>query len=553
MGQHIVARQRAPLRRRSHLRKAPTMALSSRPLLLTVCLVVALLTTSGLAADCCAEPWVPDQGDGTYKNPVLFADYSDPDVIRVGDDFYLTASSFNCVPALPILHSRDLVNWTLIGYAQERLSERFNTVQHGNGIWAPSLRYHDGWYWIFVGDPDLGILMTRAQNPAGPWEPLHVVQEGKGLIDPCPLWDDDGKAYLVHAYANSRSGRKSILVAREMAPDGRSLIGPEHLIVDGRGDVHPTIEGPKFYKRDGLYYILAPAGGVKPGWQLAARARKPFGPYEVKRVLEQGSTDINGPHQGGWVELSSGENWFLHFQDRGAYGRIVHLNPVRWVNGWPEMGVDLDGNGVGEPVETYRKPMVNADCPIQIPQTSDEFAGPPNLAWQWQANPRPEWMSINARPGWLRLHAQPRPGSDLTMAPNQLLQKFPAPAFSATTKLDLSSEGDPTAGLVVMGLEYAGLMATHTGDSLKLTLATGAQGKQEQLQAEATVPSTTVWLRVEVQREAVCRFSYSTDGETFEPIGPPFTASPGRWIGAKVGLVCLGDSSYADFDWFRIE
>lgn len=319
------------------------------------CLLLALVACERAAA----APWISDQGDGTYKNPILYADYSDPDVVRVGDDFYMTASSFNCVPGLPILHSRDLVNWKLIGHAIERMSSRFDAVQHGNGIWAPSIRHHDGYFWIFVGDPDLGILMTRAKDPAGPWEPLHVVKEGKGLIDPCPLWDGD-KAYLVHAFAKSRAGKNCMIVCQEMSLDGNRVIGEEKLVIDGRNDVHPTIEGPKFYRRNGWYYIFAPAGGVKPGWQLAARAKSPFGPYEVRRVLEQGTTKINGPHQGGWVELENGENWFVHFQDRGAYGRVVHLNPVRWENDWPEMGLDFDENGVGEPVTTHEKPKVAA-------------------------------------------------------------------------------------------------------------------------------------------------------------------------------------------------
>jgi beta-xylosidase len=169
--------------------------------------------------------WNPNINDDTYRNPIIFADYSDPDVVRVGDDFYMTASSFNCVPGLPILHSRDLVNWTLIGHAIQHFADkRFNTPQHGNGIWAPSIRYHDGWFWIFIGDPDAGILMTKAKNPAGPWEPLNLVQEGKGMIDTCPLWDDDGRAYLVHAWANSRAGFNSILTVHKMSPDGTKIL-----------------------------------------------------------------------------------------------------------------------------------------------------------------------------------------------------------------------------------------------------------------------------------------------------------------------------------------
>jgi beta-xylosidase len=513
-----------------------------------------LLALSAAASSC--APWVADQGDGTYENPILFADYSDPDVIRVGQDFYLTSSSFNCVPGLPILHSRDLVNWRIIGHAARRLSERFNSVQPGNGLWAPSLRYHDGHYWIFVGDPDLGILMTRAVDPAGPWEPLHVVEQGKGLIDPCPLWDGD-KAYLVHAYAKSRSGKNSILVVSEMSSDGRRLIGDEHLVVDGRDGSQPTIEGPKFYKRNGWYYIFAPAGGVKEGWQVVARGKHPFGPYEVRRVMEQGSTTINGPHQGGWVELENGQGWFVHFQDRGAYGRVVHLNPVRWIDDWPVIGEDPDGDGVGEPVSVFRKPDVGASGPIETPQESDDFNGSLGLQWQWQANPAEDWASLDSRPGCLRLYAMRSPAGDLTAVPNQLLQKFPAPAFVATTMLTAVPKDDTAqAGLVVMGQTYAGLMVNQQdGDLHVRQVASSETGPRNPDDSRASIPrfSGPVWLRVAVESGARCTFSYSTDGRSFTPIGKPFVATPGRWIGAKVGILCIGEGGHADFDWFKIE
>lgn len=516
------------------------------------CLLLALVACERAAA----APWISDQGDGTYKNPILYADYSDPDVVRVGDDFYMTASSFNCVPGLPILHSRDLVNWKLIGHAIERMSSRFDAVQHGNGIWAPSIRHHDGYFWIFVGDPDLGILMTRAKDPAGPWEPLHVVKEGKGLIDPCPLWDGD-KAYLVHAFAKSRAGKNCMIVCQEMSLDGNRVIGEEKLVIDGRNDVHPTIEGPKFYRRNGWYYIFAPAGGVKPGWQLAARAKSPFGPYEVRRVLEQGTTKINGPHQGGWVELENGENWFVHFQDRGAYGRVVHLNPVRWENDWPEMGLDFDENGVGEPVTTHEKPKVEAAYPVEAAATSDDFTGKVGLQWQWQGNPRDDWASLSARPGWLRLRAVESPPGDLTATPHQLLQKFPAPEFTATTRVDFAPGKDGTrAGLMVMGLTYAGITVRNGADGFEIAqisnTVSGPQG-DDKFDGKATVPRGPLWLRVEVAPEARCEFSYSTDGQEFVPIGKPFVAGPGRWIGVKVGLVCSGEDGHADFDWFTVE
>jgi beta-xylosidase len=527
-----------------------------------------------------SKVWVADKGDGTYKNPVLYADYSDPDVIRVADDFYMTASSFNCVPGLPILHSKDLVNWEIIGHAIRRFEDkRFDLSQHGNGIWAPSIRYHDGWFWIFVGDPDVGVLMTRALDPAGPWTPLHVVKEGKGLIDTCPLWDDDGNAYLVHAWANSRAGISSILTVNRMSPDGTKLLDEGQMVYDGRNGVALTLEGPKFYKRNGWYYILAPAGGVTQGWQLALRSKNVFGPYEAKRVLEQGSTSINGPHQGGWVELKSGESWFMHFQDLGAYGRVVHLNPVRWVDDWPLMGVDADRNGVGEPVSTFKKPVcsvpvrasketpygVTTTYPTMTPVESDEFnSSKLGLQWQWQANSQDGWSSLIAKPGWVRLNAvaMPSDAKNLWGAPNLLLQKLPAPEFSATTQLDAGklSVGQKT-GLLIMGQSYSYIAVERTASGLRLVRSTcqNAMGGAAETEDSTTeLVGHSAFLRVAVAPGAVCTFSYSTNGKQFISLGKAFAAQAGRWIGAKVGLFCIAASGnspagYADYDWFRIE
>jgi beta-xylosidase len=517
--------------------------------------------------------WVPDNRDGTYTNPVIFADYSDPDVIRVNDNFYMTASSFNCVPGLPILQSEDLINWKLIGHAIERFADkRFDAPQHGNGIWAPSIRYHDSWFWIFYGDPDAGIFMTKARDPAGPWEPIHLVHQGKGLIDPCPLWDDDGKAYLVHAWAKSRAGINSILTVHRMSYDGMKLLDEGTMVFDGRGGIQPTIEGPKFYKRNGYYYILAPAGGVKRGWQLALRSKNVMGPYEAKRVLEQGTTNINGPHQGGWVELKSGQSWFIHFQDRGAYGRVVHLNPMRWVDDWPMMGVDLDGNGVGEPVSEYKKPDVGRSYPIEVPQTSDEFnADKLTLQWQWHANPKNKWMSLIDRSGWLRLYSVliPENAVNLWSVPNLLLQKFPAPEFTVTTKLDFSrlAEGEK-AGLIVMGMDYSYIAVERKTSGFRVIKITCTNANKNGKETEQGPPAgragfancsgDSLLLRVEVNSEAICQLSYSSDGKKFSVLGEPFTARAGRWIGTKVGLFCLAqraakDSGYAEFDWFRFE
>ena len=507
----------------------------------------------------------PDNGDGTYSNPIIDADYSDPDVIRVGDDFYLTASSFNCIPGLPILHSKDLVNWKIIGHALQNQppADVFARPQHGNGVWAPSIRFHRNHFYIFYGDPDFGIYMVKARNAAGPWSEPLLIKAAKGWIDPAPFWDDDGNAYLVHAWANSRSGIKSILTINRMTADGTRLLDEGTMVFDGRIH-HPTIEGPKLYKRNGYYYIFAPAGGVSTGWQTVLRARNLYGPYEDRIVMDRGQTDINGPHQGGWVELKSGESWFLHFQDRGAYGRVVHLQPVQWIDDWPVIGVDADGNRKGEPVARYRKPNVGHQYPLQVPQTSDEFdKNKLGLQWQWHANPVDQWLSFSRR-GWLRVTAVPLPGSgnNLWSGPNLLLQKLPSREFTVTTVIDSSHlrEGE-RSGLVMMGRDYSYIAIVQTSSGLRLVRATcsdAAKNTAEKENVAVDLEVKSVYLRISVKDKALCEFSYSTDGKTFKTLGERFVAQPGMWIGAKVGVFSLAPAGatrhgYAEYDWFRFD
>jgi beta-xylosidase len=526
-------------------------------------LASALLILGAEAADnpYVSRVWVADNRDGTYKNPILNADYSDPDVVRVGDDFFMTASSFTCVPGLPVLHSRDLVNWTLIGHALNNQipEDVFDKPQHGKGVWAPAIRFHNGRFYIYYPDPDFGVYVTRATDPAGEWEKPVRVLAGKGIIDPAPLWDDDGSVYLVHAWANSRAGVDSLLTVNRMNAEGTQVIDEGRNVFDGH-DQNPTVEGPKFYKRNGFYYLFAPAGGVPGGWQLALRSRNVYGPYEEKIVLRQGKTNINGPHQGAWVETASGESWFVHFQDRGAYGRVVHLQPVKWVNDWPVMGND------GEPVASFKKPAVSGAAAVATPRESDEFdGGALGLQWQWQANPRVVWHALIPGSGRLRLFSIRKPKDAKTLAdlPNLLLQKFPAPDFTATTKLTLTPAGDgKQAGLVIMGNDYAALTLSAAGKGFRLAQSVclnATRGGAERIAAETPVAAATVHLRVKVSApDARCRFSYSLDGVRFTDFGEEFQAKPGGWIGAKVGLFSVkemeaADGGYADFDWFRIE
>jgi beta-xylosidase len=511
--------------------------------------------------------WVADNGDGTYKNPIIHADYSDPDVIRVGADFYMVASSFNCAPGLPVLHSKDLVNWKLLCYAFSKQIplDVFSKPQHGNGCWAPAIRFHKGTYYIYYPDPEFGIYVTKAVNPAGPWSDPILVKEAKGWIDPCPLWDDNGDVWLISALAGSRAGAKSVLVLSKMNADGTKVLDDGVIVFDGHAN-HPTLEGPKFYKRNGYYYISAPAGGVPTGWQLILRSKNIYGPYEEKIVLDQGSSPVNGPHQGGWVDTPKGEFWFIHFQDKDAYGRIIHLQPMRWVNDWPVMGTDADGNGKGEPVLVYKKPDVGASFPIITPAESDEFNNPAlGLQWQWHANPGTNWTFPTGALGFLRMVCVPLPENfkNYWDVPNLFLQKFPAPEFTITTKLSFKPlyEGDKT-GLIVMGLDYAYISLTKTGDKVVIsqTICKDANKQMPEIESSRNeVTGENFYLRVNVAEGGICNFSFSTDGERFQPIGEPFRARKGMWIGAKSGIFASrpvyksGEAGYADYDWFRVE
>ncbi|MEP6262215.1 MAG: glycoside hydrolase 43 family protein [Gillisia sp.] len=513
-----------------------------------------------------SEVWVADQGDGTYKNPILHADYSDPDLVKVGSDFYMTSSSFNVVPGLPILHSKDLVNWKLIGHALERQPpfEHFSKPQHGNGVWAPAFRYHKGEFYIYWGDPDFGIYMVKAKNAEGPWDAPVLVEEGKGLIDPAPLWEDDGKAYLSHAYAGSRAGIKSILVVKPLHPDGSRTIGAGKIVFDGHEN-HPTVEGSKFYKRNDYYYIFAPAGGVATGWQLILRSKDPYGPYEEHISLAQGETEINGPHQGAWVQLDSGEDWFIHFQDKEAYGRIVHLQPMQWKNDWPMMGEDKNGDWTGQPVMSHKKPNVGRSYPIITPADSDEFDGNDiGLQWQWQANPKSTWAFSNSSKGQLRLYARQIPGNSKNLwdAPNLLLQKFPAEEFTVTTQLtfhpNTNLENEKT-GLIVMGMAYAYIALESKKDGIYLKYSVNENAEKGNAEKERVIKKlndNSITLRVSVDKNEMCTFSYSENGKDFVEMDETFKALSGKWIGAKVGIFAtqeekINDSGYADYDWFR--
>lgn len=519
--------------------------------------------------------WTPDNGDGTYTNPVIFADYSDPEAIRVGDTYYLTASSFNYTPGLPILTSHDLVNWKLVNYAIDNIEEeRYYIPRNSEGVWAPAMRYHDGMLYIYYGMPDEGIYVVRTKDPLGKWEKPVCVLPGKGLIDSCPFWDEDGKAYIIHGYAKSRIGFKSILGIFEMSPDGLKAITEDHFIFDGNDPAHPavTIEGPKVYKRNGYYYIFAPAGGVKEGWQVALRSKNIYGPYEIKTVMHQGNTVINGPHQGAWIDTEDGDDYFLHFQDRGLYGRIMHVQPMTWVNDWPVIGVNPDEDNCGEPVIVAKKPATRIQDEITSLDASDDFIGGKySLIWQWLGNHKDEYCSKTDKDNGLRLYALNPSGDQISTiwrSSNVLTQKLVCPYFETDIKFNYKGLviGD-RAGCVMMGGQYACIYVKKTGDKDYSIMYAQSEGgdlhKEEKVLFEGTLNSEAaeICIRFNFDKKTsedespVLHISYSEDLSDFKDIGMTFVPSDHTWVGAKVGIFALAESTsqggYADFEYVR--
>lgn len=502
--------------------------------------------------------WIPDLGNGKYKNPVIFADYSDPDVIRVSDDFFLVSSSFNCMPGIPVLHSKDLVNWKIVNHVYDSIPlEKYRKPVHGEGSWAPAIRYHNNRYFVYFCTPNDGLFMASTKDPFGKWE-LQQIEKVELWEDPCPFWDEDGSAYLVRSKVCAGE-----LYLHKMSNDGKKLLDNGEMIY--KDSSQPTIEGPKLYKQRGYYYIFSPAGGVSGGWQTVLRSKNIYGPYEAKIVMHQGNTDINGPHQGGLVDSPDGEWWFMHFQDKESYGRIVHLQPVTWTDNWPLIGIDNNNDSIGEPVSEFNKPYVQTKSEIVIPQTSDEFNGSElGLQWQWHANSKKNWFELKQKNGVVRLNAVKNitQNGNLWYVPNLLLQKTPSPSFTVKTKLDFHGnlEND-RCGLLVMGNEWYYTALVNTGAGVKIAMyeGTSARCEDKTIEVESSeFQGTTCYLQLSVNEFEIGQFSYSTDNLKYVPIGPGFQMKKGKWIGAKVGLFCinpniLNSKGYADVDWFRFE
>jgi beta-xylosidase len=482
-----------------------------------------------------------DQGNGTYKNPILNADYSDPDVIRVGDTYYMVCSDFHYM-GMPILKSTDLVNWTIIAQVYNRLdvNTKYNNMdRYGGGSWAPSIRYHNKRFYVYFCTPDEGLFMTSALNPSGPWDPLTTVKAVQGWEDPCPFWDEDGNAYLGH----SRLGAGPIII-HKMSTDGKQLLDSGKTVYEG-----PVAEGTKIYKRNGLYYILIPEGGVGTGYQTALRSSNIYGPYERKVVLEQGKTAINGPHQGGWIETQKGESWFIHFQDAGAIGRITHLEPVTWQNNWPLIGIDNDGNGIGEPVAVFKKPLVSQKGVVSQPQMSDEFNHKAlGFQWQWNHNPvDSNWRIAN---GYLWLRAMN--ATDNKHAKNTLTQKLMGQKGIITTLLNTEDlQPGQKAGLCLLGNYIHEIGVIKTGDTLRLYADNNGK-----VTKGSKLDQKNIWLRIRVDLVSnITELQYSLNGNDFIKIGENCVLSNfNYWKGVRPALFSYqvnGNPGTAKFNWFH--
>ncbi len=528
-----------------------------------------------------------DQGNGTYVNPILNADYSDPDAIRVGDKYYMVASDFHFM-GMQVLESTDLVNWRLIAQLYDRLDfPKWDTNErYAGGSWAPAIRHHDGKFWVFFCTPHEGLFMTQATDPRGPWTPLHLVEKVEKWEDPCPFWDEDGQAYL----GRSKHGAGPIII-HKMSPDGKRLLDEGRTVYTG-----PVAEGTKIHKRDGYYYLSIPEGGVESGWQTVLRSRNIYGPYEKKVVLEQGMTNVNGPHQGAMVDTPDGEWWFLHFQQFNPIGRVVHLQPMHWRDGWPVIGVDQDMNGIGEPVPSWRMPgwkLAKSEAgdsgfsrdsrdSRNVIATSDEFnTADLGLQWQFNHNPVDEAWSLTERKGCLTLHALP--SESFKKARNTLTQKSVGYTGEFTIKLNVSAlkDGDH-AGLACMGRTnhqvgikkengklylYVGEDEATASDKFKKTTSNELRATSDELQAtqnsspvagsSSPVTKSTIYLRLHLDGlRNVYRFSYSyvDSDKAFTPIGEPFPMRFGHWKGVRPALFCYnikGEGGKAMFDWVR--
>jgi xylan 1,4-beta-xylosidase len=483
--------------------------------------------------------WTADNGNGTFSNPLFYDEFSDPDLIRVGDDYYLTGTTMHAMPGLPVLHSRDLVNWELMSYALDRLDlgPRYRLEGgeiYGQGIWAPSFRYHDGTFHIFTNVNGQTTQHFTATSPRGPWTRTAMK---KSLHDLSVLFDDDGKAYVVWGYQDMHFAQLDSTLA-DIVPETERVLFTKDA---GMG------EGAHFYKIDGKYLIIS-AWYAQRMRLPAARADRPEGPYEVNkelsadevfglregyRLLGNGTSPqivLNPPnvtgrghmsmHQGGIVQTPSGEWWGFSMMDANSVGRLTALSPVTWKDGWPYFG--LPGN-LGRTPRVWVKPKTSSPSAPRAPyQRSDAFSGP-RLAnvWQWNHLSDDTKWSLTERHGFLRLHSMP--AADFWTARNTLTQRAVGPRSTATTVLDAAGMREKdVAGLALLNRPYAWIGVRRSANGLALQQYDQLAGST----VEAPVHGERVWLRVESDfLTEHSRFSYSADGKQWTRLGNAFTTA----------------------------
>jgi beta-xylosidase len=517
---------------------------------ITLIITVSLMSAIAVYAQPKTGSW-GDQGNGTYINPILNADYSDPDVIRVNDKYYMVCSEFHFM-GMPVLESEDMINWRIVSQIYSKLEgARYDSLRaYADGSWAPAIRHHGDRFYVYFCTPSGGLYMSSAEKADGQWSPLVEVKQIAGWEDPCPFWDEDGQAYLGH----SRVGAGPIIIHR-MSEDGTRLLDDGVTVYTG-----PVAEGTKILKRNGWYYMSIPEGGVGAGWQTVLRSKNIYGPYEKKVVLETGSTRINGPHQGAIVDTPDGEWWFYHFQESGAMGRVVHLQPVQWIDDFPVIGVDIDRNGIGEPVYVWKKPATGKSVQVHAPQSDDDFnATTLGLQWQFNHNSDNTAWSLTEKKGYLSLKAQK--SKDFFSAKNTLTQKIMGTSGEVTVAVDISklAEGQK-AGIACFSSIY-GLIGVQRKDGKNLVFFDADRRQTEKLSEKdlqsQPVNTKIVYLKIKLDFNANSNSClWSTDNRNFKPLGTEFKAAFGHWKGARIGLFSYNgatDDGVAMFDWFKYD
>lgn len=489
-----------------------------------------------------------DQGDGTYCNPVLPSDYSDIDCIRVGDDYYAISSTFQYSPGMVIIHSKDLVNWTIKGHVVSdlnQISKELNWTRmdrYGRGIWAGAIRYHQGKYYVYFGTPDEGYFMSTATEITGPWEPLHCIKSEKGWDDCCPFFDDDGQVYFVGTHF--ADNYKTYLY--RMTPDGKTLIEDSKILInEGHGR-----EANKLYKINGTYYHFF--SEVKDGGRYIMMQRASFitGPYLERKQLSHVQREYNEPNQGGLVEGPDGKWYFLTHHGRGDWaGRIASLLPVHWNDGWPIIG-QVGPDGIGTMVWQAAKPTNKH--PVQTPQSSDDFDKTVlSPQWEWNYQPRDEMWSLTEKPGYLRLKAfRPLTTDNLLTAGNTLTQRcFRTNRSEVIVKINIKNMVDgQKAGLCHYSQTYAMLGVTQSGKSRNVEFQTN----KEKITGPI-IKGKDVWIKSVWGGDGKSQFSYSTDGKKFTQFGEAYQLQWGYYRGSRIGIYCFNnitDTGYIDVDKF---